>query len=147
MNETLAIEAIRKTVTVDCVLEEAFHIFTAEVGSWWPTATHSLAGEKVREVVFEERAGGEVYELAEDGEKGRWATVVAWEPPNRVVLAWEVSPKTLGTEVEIRFSPEGESTRVELEHRGWENASEITERAGYDTGWDFVLGRYVERAR
>lgn len=144
MNETLAVEVIRKTVTVDCALEEAFRIFTTEVGSWWPTETYSIHGDEVREVVFEERAGGQVYEVSEGGEKARWATVVAWEPPTRVVLSWEVSPKTLGTEVEVRFTRDGQGTRVDLEHRGWESVADATERAGYDSGWGIVLGRYVE---
>jgi len=142
---TLLLEAVRKTVTVDCSVEEAFRIFTEDVASWWPTGSHSIHGEKVTDVVFEPREGGEVYELSEDGEKGRWATVVAFEPPARIVLSWEVNPKLTGTEVEVRFAQEGAGTRVELEHRGWDKAF-ADERAGYDTGWDFVLGKYVQRA-
>jgi uncharacterized protein YndB with AHSA1/START domain len=146
MNETLVIEAVRKTVTVDCAVEEAFRVFTADMGSWWPTDTHALHAGEVREVVLEPRAGGEVYEIANDGEKGHWATVIALEPPNRLVLAWEVNPKRLGTEVEVRFTPQGTSTRVDLEHRGWENLVDGAEaRADYHTGWDHVLARYVDR--
>jgi uncharacterized protein YndB with AHSA1/START domain len=146
VNETLVIEAVRKTVTVDCAVEEAFRVFTADMGSWWPTDTHALHAGEVREVVFEPRAGGEVYEVANDGEKGHWATVIALEPPNRLVLAWEVNPKRLGTEVEVRFTAQGTSTRVDLEHRGWGNLVDGAEaRADYHTGWDHVLGRYVDR--
>ena len=148
MNGTLAVEAVRKTVTVDCVVEEAFRVFTADATSWWPLDTHSLYGEKSKEVVFEQRGGGEVYELTGEGEKGHWATVLVWDPPSRLVLAWEVSPGVRGTEVEVRFLPEGEGTRVELEHRGWERVSEHApaKRTDYDTGWDHVLGVYCERA-
>ena len=71
--------------------------------------SHSLYGDRVKEIVFEEREGGEVYELTETGEKGHWATVLAWEPPNRLVLAWKVSPSVVGTEVEVRFLPEDEA--------------------------------------
>lgn len=147
MNETLIIEAVRKSVTVDCTVEEAFRIFTADVQSWWPTDTHSLHGEKVRTVVFEEHEGGEVYEIASSGEKGHWATVVSFEPPSRLVLAWEVNPRALGTEVEVRFRPESGGTRVELEHRGWDRLAEDAEakRGDYDSGWDLVLDKYVER--
>jgi uncharacterized protein YndB with AHSA1/START domain len=148
MNESLVIEAVRKTVTVDCVVEEAFRVFTADALSWWPTASHTIHGEDVREIVFEEHEGGEVYELAANGEKGHWATVLAWEPPSRLVLAWNILEReAVPTEVEIRFLAEGAGTRVELEHRGWEAVAENAagKRADYDSGWSFVLGRYEER--
>lgn len=147
MNDTLMIEVVRKTITVDCAVEEAFRIFTADALSWWPVESHSIH-ETVAEIVFETEVGGEVYEVSTSGEKGYWATVLDWDPPNRLVLAWNIlradgSP----TEVEVRFLPEGGGTRVELEHRGWDELGEggTTKRDNYDTGWDFVLGRYVDR--
>lgn len=145
MNGALAIEAVRKTVTVECSIEEAFRIFTADAASWWPTESHSIHGDQVRDVVFEAREGGEVFEVTDGGEREHWATVVAWEPPNRLVLAWEVGPKSQGTEVEVRFTAESGATRVDLEHRGWEHVPEPVERDNYDTGWGYVLGRYEER--
>ena len=148
MSESLVIEAVRKSVTVNCVVEEAFRVFTADATSWWPVATHSIHGSSVGEVVFEGHEGGEVYELAADGEKAHWATVVTWEPPNRLVLAWNILEReAIPTEVEIRFLPEGESTRVELEHRGWEAVAEAasSKRDNYDDGWGQVLGEYESR--
>ena len=145
MSESLVLEAVRRTVTVDCVVEEAFRLFTADATTWWPVETHSIHGAAVKEVVFEGREGGEVYELTADGEKGHWATVVAWDPPTRLVLAWNILEReAVPTEVEIRFVGEGESTRVELEHRGWEAVAEeaATKRENYDTGWGQVLGVY-----
>jgi uncharacterized protein YndB with AHSA1/START domain len=146
MSDALVIEAVRKTVTVDCAVEEAFRIFTTDATSWWPVESHSIH-QQVSEVVFEPRAGGEVYEVAESGERGHWATVLAWEPPSRLVLAWDILELGEVTEVEIRFEPDGHGTRVELEHRGWENVEleAPAKRGNYDTGWDFVLGKYVER--
>jgi uncharacterized protein YndB with AHSA1/START domain len=147
MNRTLVIEAVRKTITVDCMVEEAFRVFTAEAESWWPTDTHSIYGE-VREIVFEEREGGEVYEISSGGEKGHWATVLAWEPPGRLVLAWNILERDpVATELEVRFLPEGDVTRVELEHRGWEQLAEgaSEKRSDYDTGWDHVLSIYCQR--
>ena len=145
MNDALVIEVVRKTVTVDCSVEVAFRIFTADAMSWWPVENHSLHGT-VKEIVFEPRVGGEVYEVSEAGERGHWATVLEWEPPSRLVLAWEVSPGVRGTEVEVRFEPDGEQTRAELEHRGWELAEGATEkRDNYDSGWEFVLGKYADR--
>jgi uncharacterized protein YndB with AHSA1/START domain len=147
MNKTLVIEAVRKTVTVDCAVEEAFRVFTAEAQSWWPTESHSIHGEDVREIVFEEGEGGEVYEISGSGEKGHWATVVTWEPPNRLVLAWNILEKDpVATELEVRFLPEGDRTRLELEHRGWDAVAQDApeKRDSYDTGWDRVLGVYCE---
>ena len=145
MSESLVIEVVRKTVTVDCAVEEAFRFFTADATSWWPVETHSIH-QTVSEVVFEPRVGGEVYEVSTAGEKGHWATVLAWEPPGRLVLAWNIrNAEAEPTEVEIRFFPEGVGTRVELEHRGWEKVAEdgAVKRANYDSGWEFVLGEYV----
>jgi len=148
MRDALVIEAVRKTVTVDCVVEEAFRIFTTDAVSWWPTDTHAIHLGDVREVVFEDREGGEVYEVSSNGEKGHWATVVAWEPPARLVRAWNVrKAEAVPTELEIRFVPEGDGTRVELEHRGWGALAEgrVEKRADYDTGWEYVLGCYETR--
>ena len=147
MNDAAVIEIVRRSVTVDCAAEEAFRVFTADASSWWPVASHSLYGDTVKEVVFEQREGGEVFELTETGEKGHWATVLAWEPPKRLLLAWEVSPSVIGTEVEVRFLPEDDGTRVELEHRGWEHVAQDApaKRDDYDSGWAYVLGQYAAR--
>ena len=147
MSDALVIEVVRKTVTVDCAVEEAFRIFTADALSWWPVDSHSIH-QDVSAIVFEPHEGGEVYEISADGERGHWATVVEWEPPSRIVLAWNIRrAETVGTEVEVQFRPEGEGTRVELEHRGWERLVDngAEKRDNYDSGWDFVLGEYVAR--
>ena len=148
MNETLVIEAVRKTVTVDCSVEEAFRVFTAEADSWWPAETHSIHGKDVKQVVFETHEGGEVFEVSTGDETALWATVVSWDPPSGFVLAWNILEREAGpTEVEVRFSPEGDSTRVDLEHRGWDTILEAADekRANYDTGWAQVLGHYERR--
>ena len=147
MKDALTIEVVRKTVTVDCMVEEAFRVFTAEATSWWPTDAHSIYGN-LTEIVFEEREGGEVYEISSGGETGHWATVLAWEPPGRIVLAWNILEQDpVATELEVRFLPEGDVTRVELEHRGWERLAEGAgeKRSDFDTGWDHVLGAYCRR--
>jgi uncharacterized protein YndB with AHSA1/START domain len=146
MSDALVIEVVRKTVTVDCAVEEAFRLFTTDALSWWPVETHSIH-ETVSDIVFEPREGGKVYEVAETGERGHWATVLAWEPPNRLVLAWNVlNQENEPTEVEVLFRSERGRTRVELEHRGWERLAETGEekRDSYDSGWDFVLKKYVD---
>ena len=147
MSELTAIEPVRRSIMVDCPMDEAFRVFTAELSSWWPLLTHSIHAERAREVVFEEREGGEVYELSETGEKAHWADVLAWEPPSRVVLDWKVNPDRPSTELELRFAAEDGGTRVDLEHRGWERLGEEgpEAREGYNGGWVVVLGLYEDR--
>jgi hypothetical protein len=140
MSTTEALATIYKTITVDAPVEAAFETYTRRMHSWWPGGPHSLFDEP-ETIVFEERVGGRVYERSTSGEEGDWADVLVWEPPTRFVLRWRVNPKRTPTEVEVRFTPENGGTRVELEHRGWDDAEG---RANYDTGWDFVLARFTE---
>jgi uncharacterized protein YndB with AHSA1/START domain len=147
MTNLTVVEPITKTVRVDCDPETAFRVFTAEIGTWWPTRTHSVHKHEVRELVFEEREGGELYEVNRSGDKAHWARVTAWEPPHRLVLSWHVNAERAApTEIEVRFAAEAEGTRVDLEHRRWERlgAEGQEARDSYQTGWDPVLARYVE---
>ena len=139
MSTTEALGAIRKTVTVQASVDTAFETFTRHVDSWWPTGSHRMFDDS--EVVFEERVGGRVYERTPGGEEGDWADVIAWEPPHRFILRWRVNPNRGATELEVRFTPEDGRTRVDLEHRGWDDAEG---RASYDTGWDGVLDRFAQ---
>jgi uncharacterized protein YndB with AHSA1/START domain len=146
MSEAVAIAPVTKSVHVACDIEHAFRVFTNGIGAWWPLDTHAIHASDVGEVVWEEREGGEVYEISNGGEKAHWATVLAWEPPARAVIAWHVNPEAAAaTEIEVRFAPEGGGTRVDLEHRGWERLGDQAQAArdGYDGGWETVLGRYV----
>jgi uncharacterized protein YndB with AHSA1/START domain len=136
--------AIRKSVTVPLPVEKAFRLFTDGINSWWPFASHSIGGDKVESVTFD-LEGKRVYERHPDGTEHDWADIDAWEPPNRFLLNWRVNPAKPGTKVEVQFTAEGDETRVDLEHRGWEKSGP-DERASYDSGWSFVLGRYVGSA-
>ncbi len=135
-------DAIRKSVTVAAPVEDAFRVFTDGIGSWWPVATHSMGHEKTETAVFERGTGGRIYERHADGTEVPWGTVVTWEPPERVVFAWGLN----GSEIEVRFTPGGEGTRVALEHRGWDRLEDAQGRGSYDEGWDVVLGEYVRVA-
>ena len=87
--------------------------------------------------------------MSSSGERGHWATVLEWDPPYRLLLGWNIRKADAdGTEVEVRFLEYGVGTRVELEHRGWERLVESAEetRERYDSGWEFVLGKYVDFA-
>lgn len=144
MSTTEALAAINKSITVDVPVEQAFETFTRQIGSWWPAKTHTIFKDRLQEIVFDERAGGRVYERSADGEEGDWADVLAWEPPARFVLRWRVNPDRGPTELEVRFSAEGDRTRVDLEHRGWDQVGDVDGRADYDSGWDYVLGHFVD---
>jgi uncharacterized protein YndB with AHSA1/START domain len=149
MTETMTIAPVVKSVHVRCSPDRAFETFTREIRSWWPLDTHALHPGQVREVVWEEREGGEVYEISTEGEKSHWATVVAWSPPTGLTLAWQVDPSAEApTEVQVRFTPDEGGTRVDLEHRHWERLGAVgaETRASYgsEKGWAMVLDRYAE---
>ena len=142
--------AIRKSIVVSCSVERAFRVFTEEIGTWWPFAHgHSIFGAEAETAVVEGRVGGRVYERSRTGEEAGWGTITAWEPPHRLAMTWHPGRgEETAQELEVCFSPEGGATRVDLVHTGWEHVGARVDEtvAGYDKGWDFVLGRYVEAA-
>jgi uncharacterized protein YndB with AHSA1/START domain len=136
---TDALYAIKKSVVVGAPVERAWELFTSRAGDWWPLARHSLGGERATTAVI----GPErLYERWADGSEHVWGHVLVWEPPRRLVFTWEISEDS-GNEIEVVFTAEGEGTRVELEHRGWENGTAEMWRS-YDHGWEHVLACYDE---
>jgi uncharacterized protein YndB with AHSA1/START domain len=148
---------VTASIVVDTPLERAFTVFTDDIGSWWAPDHHILDGD-LAEMIFEPRVGGHVYDRAVDGSECRWARVLAYEPPHRVVLSWDITLQwkletdpSKTSEVEVRFIAEGpRRTRVELEHRGierhgegWEQMRDAVASPG---GWPSGLRRYAERA-
>src|SRR5919108_2126797 len=106
VDEGVEIGPIRKAVTIERPVEHVFGVFTDRMGEWWPVGTHSVfaddRGTRPETVVFEGRLGGRVYERMADGREADWATVTAWEPPHRLVLAWQPNPERITpTEVEV----------------------------------------------
>ncbi len=140
-------EPIRLSATVARPAADAFRIFTEGIGEWWPSNRgYSFGGGRLKEVCLEPVAGGRLYERYTDGEEFEVGRVIVCEPPRRIVFTWQ-GRWSEPTEVEVRFTPEGSATRVDLEHRGWERlgASAEQSRTSYLNGWPTVLGRYVER--
>ena len=122
---------VRKTISVKAPPERAFHVFTAEMSRWWHP-DHHIGKSPLKAAVVEPRAGGRWYEVGEDGSECEWGKVLVWEPPARVVFAWQLTGEwkynsAFVTEVEVRFIPEGSGTRVELEHRNLERYGERAE--------------------
>ncbi len=136
------IDPVRKTISVRCNQERAFSIFTDGIARWWPLKKLSLSQARAVSCAIEPRAGGTVYEVDNDGARIPWGQVLVWEPPSRLVMSWHPgSPAETAQEVEVRFTPEGSGTRVDLEHRGWEKLGEraAEARSNYDGGWVLVF--------
>jgi len=145
---------VRQSVVVEAPIEHAFKVFTEQFGSFKPSE-HNLLAVPIAETVFEPRVGGHVYDRGVDGSECRWARVLAYEPPNRVLLSWDISPQwqiethpERTSEWEVRFTAETpHRTRVELEHRkldrhgdGWQS---VRDGVAGDQGWPLYLRRYA----
>jgi uncharacterized protein YndB with AHSA1/START domain len=145
-NTQTVIEPVHKTLVVGCSPERAFEVFTRQIGTWWPLGSHSIGGDKITEVVFEEQVGGRIYERHSDGGEGEWGRVLAWNPPTRFAMSWYPGhDASQATELEVSFAADGDGTRVDLVHRGWEILAERAReaRSGYDAGWGDVLSYYT----
>jgi uncharacterized protein YndB with AHSA1/START domain len=140
------VEPVHKTLHVRCSRERAFEVFTREIGSWWPVGRYSIGEGTVEEVIFEEHADGRVYERNTDGAEKDWGRVLAWDPPSSFTMAWSPgSDPEKPTRLEVRFEADGDGTRVDLTHSGWEILAEGAQesRDNYNGGWDTVLGFYT----
>src|ERR671914_920627 len=145
--------AVRTSIVVDAPLKRAFSVFTEGFGSFKPRE-HNLLAVEITETVFEPREGGHLYDRGVDGSECNWARVLVYEPPDGVVISWDINPQwqietdpEKTSEVEVRFIAEGpERTRVELEHRhldrhgdGWQGVREGVSGEG---GWPLYLKRF-----
>jgi uncharacterized protein YndB with AHSA1/START domain len=146
---------VSKHVVVEAPIARAFAVFTERFGDFKPRE-HNLLAAPIAETVFEPRVGGNIYDRADDGTECRWARILAFEPPHRVVFSWDIGPQwqvetdpAQTSEVEVRFVAESpERTRVELEHRhidrhgpGW---PALLEGIDGDEGWPLYLRRYAD---
>ncbi len=147
--------SVRTSIVVEAPIERAFALFTEGFGRFKPPE-HNLLEVDIAETVFEPREGGHVYDRGVDGSECRWSRVLAYEPPHRVVISWDISPQwqletdlEKTSEVEVRFVAESAGrTRVELEHRnlerhgdGWQG---VREGVAGEGGWPLYLQRYAE---
>lgn len=147
---------VRKVVTVRAPQAVAFDVFTRRIETWWPMESHKIGEAECAAVVIEPHAGGRWFERGVDGRECDWGRVLAWEPPARVLLAWQLSAAwafdpALHTEVEVRFTAlDAATTRVELEHRGLEaygdQAVAMRDVFASPNGWGQMLEHYAEVA-
>ena len=149
--QRIAPAPIRKTLRVRASRQKAFDTFVA-MGGWW-LKSHTLQPTGQRDVVIEPRSGGRWYDVGEDGAEMEWGRVIAWDAPERLVLAWQLNADwtydpAFETVVEVRFTADGDHTLVEFEHRGLEAFGErAAETAqGMDLGWGELLEGYGKAA-
>ncbi len=113
---------VQKSLRVEAPQAVAWRVFTEQMGRWWPLDNYKIGKTRAIDAIIEARVGGRWYERGDDGSACDWGRVLAWEPPARLVLSWDITAdwqydRTLQTEIELRFISDGTATRVELEHR------------------------------
>jgi hypothetical protein len=158
MAEEISAEpSVRRSIRVRASVERAFHVYTAELDSWWPK-THHIGSSPMTRAVMEGCVGGRCYSEQSDGTECDWGQVLVWEPPLRFVMAWQVSPKwqyepDLGrcSEVEVTFTPADDGTTlVELEHRYFSRHGEgfagMREQVSAAGGWGGLLEAFKGKA-
>ena len=153
VSQRIAPATIRKTIEVRAPIDRAFEVFATRMGEWWHKE-HSIARETTqKDVVIEPRAGGRWYELGADGSEHDWGRVLAYDPPHRLLLAWQLTREfqydpNFETTVEVTFEERDGTTIVEFEHRDLErmgaDAVELLE--GMDGGWGMLLSLFKANA-
>jgi uncharacterized protein YndB with AHSA1/START domain len=157
MMATTTVAPVRKSVSVHASAAHAFKVYTEGFDTWWPR-THHIGKAPLEKAVIELRAGGRCYGLSIDGTECDWGTVLVWDPPHRLVLAWQITHEwgyepdlAKASEVDIRFIPEGpDMTRVELEHRHFERhgagGESMREAVNKPNGWSGLLALFAAAA-
>jgi uncharacterized protein YndB with AHSA1/START domain len=153
--DAITLGTVSRTLSVPVPPEQAFAAFAERMGTWWPRE-NTLGRDAFETVVIEPAAGGRWLERTSHGGESEWGRVLAWDPPRRIVLTWQMTPQGLpepdpgkASEVEVRFVPEGTAaTRVELEHRAFERHGDdgaAVWQAGMASpeGWTKILRRYA----
>jgi len=156
MTDQTATAPVTKTISVNASPERAFQVFTAGYDTWWPRS-HHIGKSPMKKAIIEGKAGGRCYTEQQDGTECDWGRVLVWEPPHRLVIAWQITHEwgyqpdlAQSSEVEVRFTPEGAGTRVDLERRHLDRhgAGAAAMRTAVDSpnGWGGLLQLYAARA-
>ena len=146
---------VTSSIEVAASLQRAFEVFTRDFGAFKP-ATHHLLAVPIAETVVETHPGGHIIDRGTDGSDCRWARILAFEPPDRLMFSWDISPHwsiesdpARSSEVEVTFTALAEDrTRVVIEHRhldrhgdGW---TAVRDGVSTGEGWPLYLDRYAE---
>jgi len=151
----MTIAPVRRSIHTKAPPARAFEIFTGRMGRWWPRG-RTVGQAPHADIVLEPHVGGRWFERNDEGRETQWGKVLVWEPPVRLVLAWQLDGEKrydpeLITEVEITFAPaDGGGTEVRLEHRNLERFRKNRDAwaAAVESGWtDMVriFGDYLDR--
>src|SRR5882724_1966625 len=147
------IEPVTRQIIVNATAERAFQVFTTGIDSWWPRQ-HHIGKSPLKRAVLEARPEGRWYSLCEDGSECDVGKVLSWEPPRRLLLAWQITaewqydPKFV-TEVEVTFSAlPPNQTRVVLEHRNLERfgakAQDLRKSIDSAGGWPLIMAELAK---
>jgi len=150
-----AAATVRTSIEVAASAARTFEIFTSDFDSWWPRS-HHMGTAPMKKAIVEGRAGGRCYTEQTDGTECDWGTVLVWDPPRRLVFAWQIDGDwhyqpdlARSSEVEVRFTPVGSRTRVDLEHRHLERhgagASAMRTAVESTSGWPGILQIFAAR--
>ena len=149
----MTIAPIVHTVQVKAAPHRAFDLFASRMSDWWPKGG-TIGKAPHAAIVIEPRPGGRWFEREANGNETHWGKVLAWEPPSRLLLGWQINTQwgyapDLLTEVELTFAlAKGGGTLVTLEHRNLErfgtDAARHAERLG--SGWPTRLAGYAQYA-
>jgi uncharacterized protein YndB with AHSA1/START domain len=138
---------LRISFDVSCKPDRAFELWTSKIDTWWPP-DHTVSGENAT-IIMEAGVGGRILERTADGVEHEWGKVQQWEPPTRLSYTWYLgrSPSE-ATDVTVVFIELGESTMVEIEHRGWERLGMEAAhwRDRNRIGWESLLPHFAAAA-
>ncbi|MGH3989571.1 MAG: SRPBCC family protein [Pseudonocardiaceae bacterium] len=155
MTQTTEPTTVNATIEVNAAQQRAFEVFTRDFGAFKPP-DHNLLAVPIAETVVETHVGGHIIDRGTDGSECRWARILAYEPHDRFVFSWDISPywqvetdPDKASEVEVTFTALAEDrTRVDIEHRhldrhgaGWTG---VRDGVGTGEGWPLYLNRYAD---
>lgn len=154
---TQTTDAVTHSVLVPLAPEAAFELFTTRFSDWWPNDSHHISDAPKATAFLEPHEGGRWYERTEDGSECDWGFVREVARPDRILLAWQLTPDwkfdpdpAKATEVEVLFDAQEGQTRVTLEHRGFgvhgESGAAMRESVDSDGGWPSLLEMYRHAA-
>jgi uncharacterized protein YndB with AHSA1/START domain len=146
--------AVSASIEVDAPQQRAFEVFTRDFGEFKPRE-HNLLSAPLADTVVETHVGGHIIDRATDGSECRWARVLAYDPPDRFVFSWDISPRwqletdpDRASEVEVTFTAVSDDrTLVSIEHRHLDRHGEgwtaVRDGVSTDEGWPLYLDRYA----
>jgi uncharacterized protein YndB with AHSA1/START domain len=152
IRQDISTYGVRTAVSVPATPERAFQAFTGGFADWWMREYTWAGPEALVDIGIEPRAEGKAYEIGPHGFRSDWGRVLAWEPPHRLLLTWQIGADRVpvpdpahASEIEVTFAPEREATLVTVDHRHFDRHGDDGEdyREALTAGWRELISRYV----